>query len=106
MGNFGGAAQIIDAGIKEGRQLYPRLKALADSLNAIYGPQEIVKNRLPSVYPVKISAFTVNGVKNTSEGFFIQSMDLETNHYYSAENLSRMVRRAFGTRYYNRITYS
>ncbi len=106
MGNFGEATDIIEDGIKEGRQLYPRLKALADSLNAIYGPQEIVKNRLPSVYPVKISAFTVKGLKNTSEGFFIQSMDLETNHYYAADNLSRMVRRAFGTRYYNRITYS
>jgi len=33
-------------------------------------------------------------------------MGLETNHYYTADNLSRMVRRAFGTRYYNRITYS
>jgi NTE family protein len=106
MGNFGEASDIIEEGVKEGRRIYPRLKALADSLNAIYGPQEIVKNRLPSVYPVKISSFTVKGLKNTSEGFFIQSMNLETNHYYSADNLSRMVRRAFGTRYYTRITYS
>ena len=106
MANFGEATDIIEEGIKEGRRIYPRLKALADSLNAIYGPQEIVKNRLPSVYPVKISAFTVDGLKNTSEGFFIQSMGLETNHYYSAGNLSRMIRRAFGTRYYNRVTYS
>ncbi|HEV2479337.1 MAG TPA: patatin-like phospholipase family protein, partial [Puia sp.] len=106
MGNFGEANAIINEGIKEGRRLYPRLKALADSLNAIYGPQEIVKNRLPSVYPVKVSAFTVKGLKNTSQGFFIQSMNLETNHYYSAADLSRMVRRAFGTRYYDRITYS
>ena len=106
MGNFGEAPDIIDEGIKEGRRIYPRLKALADSLNAIYGPQETVKDRLPSVHPVKISTFTVNGLKNTSEGFFIQSMDLETNRYYSAANLSRMVRRAFGTRYYNRITYA
>jgi len=106
MGNFGEAPDIIEEGLKEGRRLYPRLKALADSLNAIYGPQEIVKDRLPSVNPVKISAFTVKGLQNTSQGFFIQSMNLENNHYYSAENLSRMVRRAFGTRYYNRITYS
>jgi NTE family protein len=106
MGNFGGAAQIIDAGVKEGRLLYPRLKALADSLNAIYGPQEIVKDRLPMVAPVKISSVEVQGLKNTSQGFFIQSMGLETGNYYTVENLSRMVRRAFGTRYYNHITYS
>lgn len=106
MGNFGEANDIIAEGLKEGRRLYPRLKALADSLNAIYGPQEIVKNRLPSVYPVKVSSFTVKGLHNTSQGFFIQSMNLETSHYYNANELSRMVRRAFGTRYYNRITYS
>lgn len=106
MGNFGEANAIIEEGLKEGRKLYPRLKALADSLNAIYGPQEIVKDRLPSVFPVKVSAFTVKGLKNTSQGFFIQSMNLETNHYYTAHDLSRMVRRAFGTRYYDRITYS
>jgi NTE family protein len=106
MGNFGEANDIIEEGVKEGRRLYPRLKELADSLNAIYGPQDIVKNRLPTANPVKISGFTVKGLKNTSEGFFFQSMDLETNHYYTAENISRMVRRAFGTRYYDRITYS
>ena len=106
MGNFGEGPAIIDSGIEEGRRLYPRLKALADSLNAIYGPQNIVRNRLPAAHPVKISSYTVTGLKNTSEGFFIQSMDLETNRFYTANNLSRMVRRAFGTRYYNSITYN
>ena len=106
MGNFGEAHRIIEEGIEEGRRLYPRLKQLADSLNAIYGPQEIVKNRLPTVYPVKLSSYEVRGLHHTTEGFFIQSMDLLTNHYYTADNFSRMVRRAFGTRYYNRITYS
>ena len=106
MGNFGEARQIVAEGMEEGRRLYPQLKKLADSLNAIYGPQEIAKNRLPTVYPVKISSYTVKGLEHTSEGFFVQSMDLLTNHYYTAGNLSRIVRRAFGTRYYNRITYS
>jgi NTE family protein len=106
MGNFGDANQIIADGVEEGRRLYPRLKALADSLNAIYGPQEVVKNRLPAIHPVKVSAYSVKGLSHTTEGFFIQSMDLETNHYYTAGDLARMVRRAFGTRYYNRITYA
>jgi NTE family protein len=106
MGNFGGSQQIIDSGIVEGRRLYPRLKALADSLNAIYGPQEILKDRLPAARPVKISGSSVKGLHRTSEGFFFQSMNLEDNHYYTSGDLSRMVRRAFGTRYYNRITYS
>ena len=106
MGSFGEAAEILDSGMAEGRRLYPRLKALADSLNAIYGPQEVVKDRLPSVYPIKISSYAVKGLQRTSEPFFVQSMGLLTNHYYTPNNLSRMIRRAFGTRYYSRITYS
>ncbi len=106
MGNFGDASNILQEGLDEGRRLYPQFKKLADSLNAIYGPQEVVKNRLPSVAPFKISAYQIKGLLHTSEGFFLQSMNLRTGHYYTADTLARMVRRAFGTRYDNRITYS
>jgi NTE family protein len=106
MSNFGDAAEVLDSGLTEGRRLYPRLKALADSLNAIYGPQEITQNRLPAAHRVRISSYEIKGLHHTSEGFFIQSMNLMTDHYYSADTLSRMVRRAFGTRYYKRISYS
>ena len=106
MGNFGSAAKIIQAGMEEGRRLYPTFKKLADSLNALYGPQPDTPNRLPTVSAIKISSYAVNGLHHTSEGFFIQSMNLLTGHLYTAGQLSHMVRRAFGTRYYNRITYS
>ncbi len=106
MGTFSDADAILDSGLAEGRRLYPRLKELADSLNAIYSPQQTAKNRLPQEVPIKISSYQVIGLKKTTEAFFIQSMDLLSNHYYTAGNLSRMVRRAFGTRYYTRVTYS
>ena len=106
MGNFGEATQIIDSGLEVGRRLYPRLKRLADSLNAIYGPEPVIKDRLPAVPAIKISSYEVTGLKHTSEGFFIQSMNLRTGHYYTGDNLSKMVRRAFGTRYYDHINYS
>ncbi|HXD79227.1 MAG TPA: patatin-like phospholipase family protein [Puia sp.] len=106
MGNFGAADKIIDAGIREGRRLYPRFKRLADSLDALYGPQPFVRDRLPAAPAIRISSYEVIGLKHTSEGFFIQSMNLLTGHYYTADNLSRMVRRAFGTRYYDHITYT
>jgi NTE family protein len=107
MGSFGDAQDILQAGINEGRKLYPQFKKLADSLNAIYGPQEIPANRLPqSNSMLKISSYEVKGLSNTTQEFFIHSMDLHTNHYYTPENLSRIVRRASGTRYYSRIVYS
>ncbi len=106
MGNFGSAKKIIQAGVEEGRRLYPTFKKLADSLNALYGSPQIVKDRLPSVQAIKVSSYEVVGLQHTNVAFFIQSMNLLTGHSYTADQLSKMVRRAFGTRYYNRITYT
>ncbi|MBS1597624.1 MAG: patatin-like phospholipase family protein [Bacteroidetes bacterium] len=106
MGSFSYSDEIIEAGLEEGRKLYPRLKQLADSLNAIYGPQEIVKDKLPAVRSVKISSVEVKGLKHTTPDFFTHTMNILTNHVYTPENLSRMVRKGVGTRYYNRIAYS
>ncbi|HSC36455.1 MAG TPA: patatin-like phospholipase family protein, partial [Chitinophagaceae bacterium] len=106
VGNFAQANEILDAGIEEGRRLYPRLKRLADSLNAIYGPDTIVAKRLPVVQPVKISTIEIRGLDNTTPDFFVHTMDMALNHPYSAQDLSRMIRSVFGTRYYSRIVYA
>ncbi|HEV3222236.1 MAG TPA: patatin-like phospholipase family protein [Puia sp.] len=104
MATFSQADEIIEAGLEEGRKLYPQLKKLADSLNALYGP---VKNEkeLPAIESVKISSYEVRGLKYTTQDFFVHTMGLATNHVYTPEMLAHMVRRAGGTRYYNRITY-
>jgi NTE family protein len=54
---------------------------------------------------VKISSYEVNGLKHTTKDFFIHTTGLLTNHVYTPRLLSYMVRRAGGTRYYNRIIY-
>ena len=106
MGSFGDGNAILDLGIEEGRKLYPRFKRLADSLNAIYGPVELKKNRLPQVNTAIISSYEVHGVERTSTDFFVHTMDLQLNKSYTAQKLSNMVRQAYGTRYYSRIIYS
>jgi NTE family protein len=106
MGSFSEADDILQAGLKEGRKLYPRLKSLADSLNAIYGQQEVNKDRLPVTRAVRISSFEVRGTHKTTSDYFIFTTNFETNRYYTANDLSRLVRKAWGTRLYNRITYS
>ena len=106
MGSFAQSAEILDLGIAEGRKLYPRFKQIADSLNLIYGPQPILKDRLPHPQAVKISSYEVKGLKNTGSDFFVHTMDLVTNREYTPEHLSRMVRSAFGTQYYSRVTYA
>ena len=104
MATFTQANEIIDSGLAEGRRLYPQLKKLADSLNALYGPL-IPEKTLPDVQGVKISSYEVEGLKYTTRDFFIHTMGLRTNHVYTPEMLSHMVRRARGTMYYNRIIY-
>jgi NTE family protein len=106
MGSFAQSADIMELGIKEGRKLYPRFKQLADSLDAIYGKQVFVPNRLPSVKPVTISSYEIKGLKNTTADFFVHTIDFFPNQQYTSERLSHMVRAAFGTRYYSRVSYS
>lgn len=106
MASFSDADKIMQVGIEEGRKLYPRLKRMADSLDAIYGKEQKPRSRLPDITHIKISSYEINGLNNTTEGFFVNTMNLKTGIYYSAKSLSDMVRQAFGTRYYSRIVYS
>jgi NTE family protein len=104
MATFSQADEIIEAGLEEGRKLYPQLKKLADSLNNLYGNLN-AKKELPEEHSVKISSYEVKGLKYTTQDFFVHTMGLLTNHVYTPEMLAFMVRRAGGTRYYTRITY-
>jgi len=104
--SFNRAKEILDIGIEEGRRMYPRFKQLADSLNAIYGPSEIVENRLPVVDSIKVTDLEIKGLNNTTEDFFTHMMGFYKDRYYTSGELARMIRRVFGTRYYRRILYS
>ncbi|HUQ65165.1 MAG TPA: patatin-like phospholipase family protein [Flavitalea sp.] len=104
--SFGKSMEILEYGLDEGRKLYPKFKALADSLNNIYGEPYIQKNRLPEVDSIYISEIEINGLKETTKDFFEHMMGFETGKQYNAVKLGKMVRRVFGTRYYNRIVYA
>ncbi|HLK31095.1 MAG TPA: patatin-like phospholipase family protein [Puia sp.] len=106
MVSFGNSDEIIKYGIEEGRKLYPQFKKLADSLNAIYGPPDSSKKMLPEEKKIRISSYEVRGAQHTSKEFFIHALDLYTNRLYTSSDLARMVRRASGTRYYSKISYS
>ena len=105
-GSFNRSKEILEFGLEEGRRIYPRLKSLADSLSQLHGPSKDMRNRLPVVDSIKISSFEINGLANTTPDFFTHMMGFETNRYYTAARLTNMVRKVFGTRYYNRIVYA
>jgi len=104
--SFGKSMEILEFGLAEGRKLYPRFKALADSLNRIYGEEFIQKDRLPRVDSIFINEIEVNGLKETTKDFFEHMMGFEVGKHYNSVKLGKMVRRVFGTRYYNRIVYA
>ncbi len=107
MGSFASSNEIIDAGIKSGRELYPKFKRLADSLNAIYGPEKPQSvSLLPEKDSVKITAYTINGLHKTNPEFFLSRLNFHLNQNYDQFQLSEKVRNAFGSNYYNKIVYS
>lgn len=105
-GSFGKAEELLELGLKEGRKIFPQLKKLADSLNAIYGPPTIVKNRLPKMDSIYVSDIEVKGLNKTTLDFFTHMMGFYSNKKYTSASISKMVRKVFGTRYYTRIVYS
>ena len=104
--SFGKSQELLEYGLEEGRKMYPQFKALADSLNKLYGIQNIPKNRLPKVDSIYISQIEINGLNETTKDFFEHMTGFETGKYYTSVKIGRMVRRVFGTRYYNRIVYN
>lgn len=106
MGSFGDAEKILKAGIDEGRRLYPRFKQLADSLNEKFGDSYVPVKRLPLVKTVHIDSLEVKGLVNTTKTFFVNTMNFKLRKNYKAAELAEAVRKAYGTRYYSRITYS
>lgn len=104
--SFQRAGEIMKIGMDEGRKFYPQFKQLADSLNLKYGTQTINNNRLPKVDSIYISEIGVNGLKETTKDFFEHMMGFEAGNYFTPAKIGRMVRKVFGTRYYNRVVYS
>jgi len=106
MGSFAVSGSIIDEGIRAGDSVYPRFKKVADSLNTLYGTAGPQKKLQPSVQSVKITEYAVNGLTRMKLDFFLHRMQFLNNQWYTPMDISDHIRNAFGTRYFNKITYS
>lgn len=104
-GSFGNSKEILKEGLENGRMHYPQFKKLADSINAL--PYEAVKEEKHfSNNSLFITEFKVNGLKKTSISFFTHLMNFNDHRYYTAAQISKSIRKAYGSRYYESITYS
>ena len=102
--SFGSSNEIIETGLETGRLYYPVFKKLADSINALgAAPVKVVIQS--GNKPVFITGYEVIGLVKTSAAFFTHLMNFYDNRYYTAAQINKNIRRAFGSRYYGRITY-
>lgn len=104
-GSFGSGNEIMEVGLQTGRDYYPVFKRLADSINAL-GKQSVEPQSPVTNKTVFITEYKVKGLKKTTASFFIHLMNFYDNKYYTAAQISKKIRRAYGSRYYNSITYA
>ena len=100
-GSFDRASAIIDSGIAMGQQFYPAFRRLADSLRA----PSAERPALPRPDSVFIASAKVEGLENELPRFFLKGLGLVPQRYYTAVELSAMIRRRFGNLSYDRIHY-
>ncbi len=103
--SFLSSAAIIDSGIIMGRRFYPHFKKIADSLNAIYGVSQYATPAIKSDSSVVIDSLEITGLHYTDRSFLKNILQLELHESYTEKEISHKIRLAFGTRYYNKITY-
>lgn len=103
--SFGRTNEIIDLGIDKGREFYPVIKRLKDSLDQIYGPLPDTLNRLPLVDSVRVSDIQVRGLAKTDSTFFVDVLGYKGAGSYTARQITLMARRVYGTRYYSKVLY-
>jgi NTE family protein len=104
-GSFAFSDSIIDIGKETGNKYYPYFEKLVDSLNAKYGEQKFVKDRLPQGGKINISKYSVEGLNNTEEKFFFGLLNLHDSTNYSHREMSEAIRRVYGSRYYKIVRY-
>lgn len=103
-GSFGSIDEILKKGIETGRKYYPQFKKLADSINAL-GPATIKEEKRLN-NKLFITEYQVNGLNKTTTPFFVHLMNFDDHRYYTAAQISKSIRRASGSRYYEGITYT
>ncbi|MDI3319022.1 patatin-like phospholipase family protein [Pinibacter soli] len=103
--SFSSSSVIIDSGINMGRRYYSYFKKIADSLNVLYGERAYIMPVIKRDSTVIIDSMQVVGLRFTEESFLKNMMRLELHQPYTEKDISKRIRMAFGTRYYNKITY-
>ena len=105
MGSFGSSKDIMDIGEETGKTYYVQFKKLADSINTL-GIKSFQREKPASEKAIYVMSHEVTGLKKTTKPFFTHLMNFDDYRSYTSAQMSKKIRRAYGSRYYNSITYT
>jgi NTE family protein len=101
--SFTDGVEIMDRGEVAARDQIDRLRALADSVNALGPPK--VKHQLPAHDSILIKDITILEATPAMTRFFVATLDLELDSWITKEQLDTGMDRLFGTLFFERIGY-
>jgi NTE family protein len=102
-GSFDAAEKIIQRGEEAGEKYFAKLKALADSINRLGPPPEIVKLTDPDTIYIKEIYF--RNVKHLPEKFIIEKLGLDVGDSVTLKDINSGLDKLLGTRFVDKITY-
>ncbi len=101
--SFTDGVEIMERGEVAAREQIDRLKALADSVNALGPPK--VKQQLPAHDSILIKEITILEATPAKTRFIVATLGLEPDSWITNEQLNAGMDRLFGTLFFDRIDY-
>ncbi len=104
-GSFDAVDSIMLIGKAMGKLYYPYFRHLSDSLNALYPIDYNPHNRKPKKESIVIDDILFEGIEKTSKDLLVDKIQIKKGQTYTATQLNEGFRKAFSSRYYDKIYY-
>lgn len=102
--SFSSSDIIMKIGDDKGKEIYPQLKKLKDSLDQIYGTDQ--RNfKVKRIDSVKIAQIKTEGLSESESEFFLKNLGFKSGNSYTASDISENIRRVFGAGFFRKINY-
>ncbi|MCB8994803.1 MAG: patatin-like phospholipase family protein [Bacteroidales bacterium] len=104
-GSFSAADTIISIGEIAAREVYPKLKALADSIKHLdysFGPDQVIQARQDSVI---INVIQVEGLQKVSGELLAGKLQLKALDKVNISDISKAIDRVYSSQYFTKVSY-
>jgi NTE family protein len=102
--SFGKAREIIDNGEQIAMEQWETLEGLGKNLAAM-SSGNIESKTLPRIDSILINEVSVEGLENISPNYLLSKVNLEFPAYFTPDDISEGLLRAYGTNYFKKVIY-